>query len=365
MSECAELMSKLATLVRKTHPSLDCYTLDRVLSGTMHPTVSRIDAALCTLPRRSEMDLKGGGKAEWRVYLEEALLKVDKRYYFKETSRFYNTPKSFQIQEIGKRFGRYTAAGSATFQIVQGVDALVLASSPLAKNGILQVASQFNFLESKTPNYTNIIDYLDDHTQGPRASLGSLAALILRDYCFENRDQNWAFFKESECYDGGYFMPWKLPEKEQQVLYLRLCAKISSLAILAQWGFPDVGDYHLLQIFTAAPSYQDKDIPSPNSYGEKICTLLVEAQYRAVAQLAAMRSVVSKARVPLHLTLVGQGAFNNPPSVMKAAFLAVLATVECFDVDVYVHGYSKEDVKKIRGFMPRDVREMSKYEFFK
>ena len=60
-------------------------------------------------------------------------------------------------------------------------------------------------------------------------------------------------------------------------------------------------------------------VPQVTKTGEAICKMLVTAQYRAVAQIAAMRSVTTSESVSLHLTLVGQGAFNNPENVMKEA----------------------------------------------
>ena len=108
-----------------------------------------------------------------------------------------------------------------------------------------------------------------------------------------------------------------------------------------------------------------KEPPDPGSYGEKICTVLVEAQYRAIAQIAAMRSLRTKGeRVNLHLTLVGQGAFNNPQSVLKSALKAVYETVSYFDVDVFIHGFSDSDVKKIDKSLPVRADIMDAATFF-
>ena len=163
-------------------------------------------------------------------------------------------------------------------------------------------------------------------------------------------------------------MPYEAAgEGEQKYMLAMLQKNIGSLSVLAQWGLPDVGGFELLQVFTAAPSYQGRASPDTGSPGEKICNLLVSEQYAAVAKIAAMRSVVSSARVPLHLTLVGQGAFNNPPSVMKAAFDAVYCAVKAYDVDVYFHGFSAADVGKIRAALPQklvDIELMSRDRFF-
>ena len=59
-----------------------------------------------------------------------------------------------------------------------------------------------------------------------------------------------------------------------------------------------------------------------------------------MAQLAALRSLIPGThRVPLHLTLVGQGVFKNPPSVLQNALRVVLDIVQFYNVDVYIHGF--------------------------
>ena len=144
-------------------------------------------------------------------------------------------------------------------------------------------------------------------------------------------------------------MPYMLFNEQQRDVLFRLKSKIDELNILAQWGIPDTGDStSLMQVFTAAPSYQGSEEPLPESVGCKLCTMLVEAQYRAIAQIAVLRSMHIQDTVPLHLTLVGQGVFKNPPIVMESAFKAVYDTVKKFNVKVYFHGFSELDVTKIR-----------------
>jgi hypothetical protein len=74
----------------------------------------------------------------------------------------------------------------AIFTIVFGVDARTLSHSRYAQNALQQVASQFNFLESMSPQYTPPLEYPKDPTQGPQASLGCWEALLIRDYLVRN-----------------------------------------------------------------------------------------------------------------------------------------------------------------------------------
>ena len=161
-------------------------------------------------------------------------------------------------------------------------------------------------------------------------------------------------------------MPYMMTESTKQATYEMLKSNYKQLSILAQWALPTLGTQPLLQIFTAAPSFQD----APEEYeltleDRCICNLLMWKQYTAVAQIAAMRSLETAQRVPLHLTLVGQGAFRNPPRAMEIAFKAVCDIVSGYNVDVYFHGYSPNDIELINKSLPNGVAStMSKEEFF-
>lgn len=54
-------------------------------------------------------------------------------------------------------------------------------SRDLGNNGIIQIASQFNYLEATSPNHIATVDsYIDDFTQGPQASLEAASAALHR-----------------------------------------------------------------------------------------------------------------------------------------------------------------------------------------
>jgi len=326
-------------------------SLDSIITGVVSKSVKRIDALLKTL--RKKYDLSNGETDQWRLYLKEACETFQSsipRNSLREPLPLSIACIKLNYEQMILRRRSSSNNVTASFCIVKGVDALILPKSPLAHDAIVQVASQFNFLESENEYHNNIQNYINDRTQGPRASLGVLSALLLRDACFRSSDQNSAFFSGIDCYKSGYFMPYKLSNQQQQKNILNgLRRKIDELNILAQWGIPDTGgSIPLMQVFTAAPSYQGNREPPQYSDGHRLCTLLVEAQYRAIAQIAVLRSMHIHKPVPLHLTLVGQGVFNNPQSVMKSAFKAVYDTVEGFNVKVYFHGFSEPDVMKIK-----------------
>jgi hypothetical protein len=75
----------------------------------------------------------------------------------------------------------------------------------------------------------------------------------------------------------------------------------------------------------------------------------VSAQYEALAKLAVIRSLKTNKIVNLHLTLVGQGVFNNPLSALATALKKVADILRIHDnVHVYIHAFRDSDVEKVR-----------------
>ena len=324
--------------------------LNQVLEGDLAPILYRLDGILreCRPPVEQLATLD---TALWLSYVNNALTRIQQK-----TDLIIQKPEGIPIACIEERFLPYAKhrVGKASFHIVQGVDAKLLPLAPSAHHAVVQVASQFNFLESLGPYYMPILQYFQDMTQGPQASLGSLAALFVRDHAFRgaNPQPLFAHLPPSQ-YQHGYLYPQEMSPDEQHKFLSLLQEEGGQLRILAQWGIPELArGKPMLQVFTAAPSYQrPKDAPREDSLEVLICNLLVVPQYTAIAQLAALRSLFIP-RVPLHLTLVGQGVFKNPRSVLQNALSAVLDTVRFYNVDVYIHGFSTDDVIKIKEALP-------------
>jgi hypothetical protein len=121
------------------------------------------------------------------------------------------------------------------FIFVQGVDVFDIGKSVYSHNSIVQVASQYNFLESKTSNYSDISSYFTDRSQGPYASLSCLYALFLRDYLFRPNPPSPFSSRGSICtsqtifdefnekdvspiYRNGYLELFKLTDEKLQSL---------------------------------------------------------------------------------------------------------------------------------------------------
>ena len=115
------------------------------------------------------------------------------------------------------------------------------------------------------------------------------------------------------------------------------------MTILPQWVLCEASGKKQLQVFSAAPSYQNALVKPPlaGSKDAELCDELVSAQYEAIAKMAVIRSISTGERVPVHFTLVGQGVFNNPPSVIATSLKKAAQVAKGYPlVNIYVHGYS-------------------------
>lgn len=242
----------------------------------------------------------------------------------------------------------------ANFVLVKGVGVNYLHEAPLGKDSILQLASQFNYLESPGTHKVPVSDYLGDHTQGPQGSIEAAAAALHRTAAEKAGKLSNALTHvlpndHGKYYQNGYLELYRLGNKELKDVSDHIEANLKKMAILLQWVISEASGNRQLQVFSAAPSYQGSITPAPGSIGAKLSSLLVANQYRAIAELAVIRSLETKKPVAVHLTLVGQGAFSNPPEVMADALKSVAEAVKGYsNVHVYVHGYGDKDQALIR-----------------
>ena len=284
--------------------------------------------------------------------------------------------KSTTVHKIDKEYNKLIKISSnlyVNFIIVKGVNVLEIAKSKLAIDSIMQVASQFNFLESTNTNYMDITNYIYDKTQGPLSSIASLEALILRDNAVAKQKilgQQEGIFKDiPDIYKNGYLMPWRIyDEKEKEKILQKITKNKGKLEILAQKSKPQLGNGILFtQVFTAAPSFQGYYTPIKNSLDDKFCMLLVPLQYACIAKLAAIQSVATGKRVNIHLTLVGQGFFKNREEVMNLAIAELYKYINGYNINVYIHAFKDFDITIAKQSLKNNkiyYSEMTNEEFF-
>jgi hypothetical protein len=157
------------------------------------------------------------------LYLNVIRIKDKIKVYENNIVKAAKNLKSTTVDKIDKEYNKLvkmSSNSSVNFIIVKGVNVLEIAKSRLANDSIMQVASQFNFLESINTNYMDITNYIYDKTQGPLASIASLEALILRDNAVAKQKilgQQDGIFKDiPSIYKNGYLMPWKIPDVKEK-----------------------------------------------------------------------------------------------------------------------------------------------------
>lgn len=243
------------------------------------------------------------------------------------------------------------ALSKLQYYIIKGIDALKIQDLPSAimKNPVIQVASQFNFLESQTPEYSEPIEYFNDYTQGPRSSLAFPMALLDRDHTFKSYVRNASKFGMlSKYYKGGYFTPESISIKD----YFSCQRSLDDMEILIQDGYT-LSSVHATQVFCAAPSFQNKQVPQDSTLSAMLCDLYVVAQYEAIARVAVWKGILN-GPVDLHLTLVGQGVFNNPRSTILKALLKCFQILEGTNVRAFIHVYDDRSFNNL----PDPIKEL-------
>lgn len=252
--------------------------------------------------------------------------------------------------------------GSAQFFYLGRINALELHKMDCCKNGdIINLASQFNALESTSSELSPVKDWRHDFTQGPMASLQAVAAAKHRESASLQRklpdaledllsrcmvDRTSITNKYRDLYQNGYLQLWKITDiNDLRELNSFLKNHVNEMKFLSQWVKCEGSEKKQLQVFTAAPSFQDHYVDwkynkaKTNLYKE-CCITLITAQYRGLAQAAKIRSNQIQSNINLHVTMVGQGAFRNPPETIPAVLNVLNEELQgCSKVSVHLHHY--------------------------
>jgi hypothetical protein len=298
-----------------------------------------------------------------------------------EALKSQHAPQTFSIKQIDDLYGQLTAQiprgqnlKKTPFVYVTGVNINYLHEAPIAQEAFVQLASQFNYLESVSPNISPVSSYLYDPTQGPMGSIEAAAAALHRTATeasgeLKNALTNVLPPHHDNYYRNGYLELFKLSDAEKTALRKHVEKNIKELAILPHWVKNEASGVKQFQVFSAAPSYQGHGAPAANSEEGMLTSLLVAAQFEALAKLAVIRNLLTNKPTTLHLARVGQGAFNNPPEALNHALKRVAEVVKGYpDVHVFVHGFGKASTQANKDATDTnlvDISYMNNQEFFK
>ena len=205
-----------------------------------------------------------------------------------------------------------------------------------------------------------------DKTQGPLGSLQSTAACKHREAAFlKGKVQDSIKTLLEDCivdegtrktpilelypdlYKEGYFAVQVVGRESREHLQILddfIKNNIGRLKFNSQWAMCEGTGRKQLHAFTAAPVFGDQyetinwqdDFENKDLY-MSICKTLVNAQYKALAQVAAIRSVQTGKTSKMHVYQIGQGAFYNPPEIMDEVLTTINSELAGFDVDVVLH----------------------------
>ena len=265
-------------------------------------------------------------------------------------------PLTWSLEEIDREYSLLTQQNPRpgnflpSFTLVRNVGISGLHKTPLGQEAIVQLASQFNYLEAMSPKKVKVSLYYYDMTQGPLGSIEATAASLHRYATTEVQGKAFDALinvlpeNNISYYQEGYLMLGKLTEEECTTVARHITQNIQKLRILPQWVVNESSGSYQIQVFAAAPSFSPSlgfKPPTDGSCAANLTKLIVAKQYEAAAKLAVIRSLKLGASIPLHLTLVGQGDFNNPPSVMEEALNLVADTVKSYKVRVFVHVWDR------------------------
>lgn len=237
------------------------------------------------------------------------------------------------------------------------------ASAP--KGSLFQVASQFNCLESPGPYITNVTQYLQDPTQGPRASISAFPGTLVRHYAATSMSHPARFVQKTGGpqvnlledleaagllrVSNGYLLTESIPRPaalaralEERFDELRIGMHDDVEVVLGHdWDGPVPGAPHhtIAQVFSstiAGGGYSYIDPSDANM-------LAVVRGLQRSAHFGALLAAAALGKSYVVLTLVGGGVFRNPVPVIWESILWAVDAVRPLlrrDLLVVVNGYN-------------------------
>jgi hypothetical protein len=240
-----------------------------------------------------------------------------------------------------------------------------------SRSALFQVASQFNLLEMVSPHVTpedGVTRYQSDPTQGPACAIAAGAATIYRYYFvpIENGHGQTATRQLNGLADLGAALSdgtnlpvgdlwtmkngYALCNRAGLDVVTRYLRVLSPDQIDVLRGKLRIGVHHDVEVTEAAGPQRPRVSQAfcsalPVAYTqvesrhwEPFAPLVLEAAYEATSWAAVLNAQRGASNV-VFLTLLGGGAFGNPPDWIHAAMRRALQLVTAFDLDVRLVSY--------------------------
>lgn len=269
---------------------------------------------------------------------------------------------------------------------MQYVDVMSCCSHPPFNGATIQVASNFNCLEFESENQRKsdgVTIYAYDYTQGPTASISCAAALVYRNYFYQNKNFDVRFDSTNDCND---FSKHSILNEEINLLSKTpLCVDHGKVMIKNRkemnrlkslnFDWKNLDNYFIAnhrncevclkrsdnfindnqlqlfhnkkhfvnQVFASAFDFSSNVIFSP--FTEEIARNLLYAEYKATI-LAAIKNSISfpneEGSSKCFLTLLGGGVFANPPKIVAPSIAQNADLIAESGIDVNVVCFNDE-----------------------
>jgi hypothetical protein len=251
--------------------------------------------------------------------------------------------------------------------------------NPLLADSLFQVAGQFNMLEMVRPEVTpsmGITIYKDDHTQGPACAMACPAGTLFRNYFVNDHGQDTPEHQLNGLEDAHALIKGSLGHGYQSsgqtsphmfwTMRNGYCFPTSEHTLAAVCGFlqphlkenrrsfMDVIKYGIQwntqvglnaeqrvnQIYCSAlpiSYYADMmgiDEEEAAAKMTNFATVVLDAAYEATLAAGALLSLHRGKRVKVFLTLVGGGAFGNPPEWIRESIRKACHKFSAYPLDV-------------------------------
>lgn len=269
--------------------------------------------------------------------------------------------EAVSIAALRERVAAGGGRGGIRLWAIEGAGAATDIGALQARAGagtLFQVASQFNCLEAPGPAVVRVASYLQDSTQGPRASISALPGTLLRHYrapdgrggrFVQTHDGPQVELLAEVCGQGlarvrnGYLTADQIRDPAAFVAALergfetiRVGVHHDVEVVLGHdWaGAVEGGPRQIGQVFTSTLAADSYGPLTGDLLG--VCRLLLRAAY-----LGTLLAAAARADRRVVLTLIGGGVFGNPgPLIWDSLVWAVdqAAPLVPQALDVVVNG---------------------------
>lgn len=264
-------------------------------------------------------------------------LRIGKKRYF--AGKFYNPTYVDMEQEYNEKAQTLEPNEMGMrFKVEYGKDALELTLSNDSANSIIQVASQFNALESTGPFLSNVTNYFYDRTQGPRSVMPTASAtlyrtLFLNDY---NALKHTPFGKYVK---HGYLI-WGNSSEANRLNQVVDVTSYDRIELPFMISSPELSRHKVTHFFCAsAPTGTYGNSSGTNE--SSIVYQLLKRQYLGIGMHASIEAHKKRKRQIVHLTMVGMGVFGNDQKIFIKVMDEFLSMFRKQPIDVVLHSYTE------------------------